>query len=452
MNQAMAVHARLPPGPRVLPFVGYLPMIMRNPIKFYLELALKYGDLSHVKVGPTSLYFINDPSLIEQTLLGLHQHCIKDEITRHLIPLLGTGLLTNEGASWRKQRKLISPSLQPKRVAAYGDVMVEYAERAFGALVAGETREIHRDIMSLTLEIVGKTLLGINTRSETERIGHVLETAQAFLEARLYSPLRLVPASIPTPSMRRFRRTVRELDSIVYGIIENCAVRGAQEDHLLARLIQARTDDGTPMSREQLRDEVVTMMLAGHETTALLLIHAVNLLAVNRSVSARLRAEVETELGGRRIHYSDLPKLPFLDAVVREVLRLYPPAYAFSREVVTPFELGGYTLPKGAVLVFAPFALHRSSRFFAEPESFQPERWLNGAQVSLPRFAYFPFGGGPRVCIGTHFATMEAALLLGSLMQHVELSIAPDFKPVLHPAITLRMRDGLRVKVERRLK
>lgn len=445
-----AERPRLPPGPRGLPLVGSLAFIIRDPLRFYRRLSLEFGDVSYARVGPAQLYFVNHPDLIEQVLLGEHQNCIKDAIARDLIPLLGAGLLTNEGASWRKQRKLASPPLQPKRVAAYADAMVDCSLHTFDKFVAGETRDFHVDMMSLTLDIVGRTLLGASTHADTERIAEVLETAQSFLEGRLYSLARLIPASVPTPSVLRFRRARQELDAIVYKIIDRCREHGTSEDHLLARLLAARTEDGEAMSRTQLRDEVVTMMLAGHETTALLLMYTVYLLGKHPEHMARLRTEVDTVLSGRRAGMADLPKLPFLDAVVRETLRLYPPAYTFGREVVTPFDVGGYHVPQGATVIVSPFALHRNPRFFPEPERFSPERWLNGSSASLPRFAYFPFGGGPRVCIGNHFATMEAALILATMVQKVELSVASDFRLELSPAITLRMREGLRVKVDRR--
>lgn len=441
---------RLPPGPRGLPVVGYLPFVMRDPLRFYQKMSLEYGDVSYCRLGPASLYFINQPDLIEQLLLGEHQHCVKDAIARDLIPLLGAGLLTNEGASWRKQRKLASPPLQPKRVAAYADVMVDLSQRTFAFFAPGETRDFGADMMRLTLDIVGRTLLGANTQADTERIAQVLESAQSFLEGRLYSLMRLIPASVPTPAVQRFRRARQELDAIVYKIIDQCREHGTGEDHLLARLLAARTEDGEAMSRAQLRDEVVTMMLAGHETTALVLTYAVYLLGSNPDQAARLRDEVDRVIGKRTARMTDLPNLPFLDAVVREALRIYPPAYTFGREVIAPFELGGYLMPKGATVIVSPFALHRNPRFFPQPERFSPERWLNAQNASLPRFAYFPFGGGPRVCIGNHFATMEAALVLATLVQQVELSVAPDFQLAFSPAITLRMRESLRVKVERR--
>jgi cytochrome P450 len=449
MTLFMPDSAKLPPGPRGLPLVGSLPAMMRDPLKTYLDMGQSYGPVSHTFLGPNSVYMINDSDMIEQVLLGEHQSCIKDEITRQLTPLLGQGLLTNEGASWRRQRKLASPPLQPKRVAEYGDVMVEYAARTFAEFRAGETRDFHVDIMALTLEIVSATLLGINSRGETERIASVLEAAQHFLETRLYSFSRMLPIAIPTPAALRFRRSVRELDRIVYQMIARCRQESATADHVLARLINARTEDGESMSDAQLRDEVVTMMLAGHETTALLLMYAVYLLATHAKEAALLRTEVDEKLGGRPARFADLPSLPYLDAFVRETLRVYPPVYAFGREVVTPFPVAGYTLRKGGIILFSPFVQQRNPAVFPEPERFRPERWLGPEKNSVRRFDYFPFGGGPRVCIGNHFATMEAALILATLVQKLELSLDPSFELVLAPAITLRMQHGLRVKIER---
>jgi cytochrome P450 len=423
---------------------------MRDPIKMYLELGLAHGDVSHVFLGPNSVYMVNDSDLIEQVLLGEHQSCIKDEITRQLIPLLGAGLVTNEGASWRRQRRLIAPLLLPKRVAEYADVMVASAVRAFDSFAPGELREIQNDMMQLTLEIVSTTLLGVSTRSEAERIAGTLDAAQHFLEARLYSLSRLLPFAIPTPSALRFRRAVRELDRSIYQLIERCRRAGDAGDSLLARLIDARSEDGEAMSDKQLRDEVVTMILAGHETTALLLTYASFLLGRHPQEAERLRAEVDAQLQGRPASLADLPKMPRIDAFVRETLRLYPPVYAFGREVVTPFTLGGYTLTRGSIVLFSPFARQRNPTVFPQPERFLPQRWLDEDRPALRRFDYFPFGGGPRVCIGNHFATMEAALLLATLVQKVELSIDPAFEIALAPAITLRLQKGLRVKVERR--
>jgi cytochrome P450 len=326
--------------------------------------------------------------------------------------------------------------------------MVEAAERAFAGYRHGETRDFHAAMMTLTLEIVSQTMLGVSTGAESERISSALEHSLDYFEERLYSWGRLLPPSFPTPKQRRFVRAKRELDQIVRGIIERCRREDGSADHLLARLLRARTDDQQGMSDQLLLDEAVTMMLAGHETTALALTFAVYLLSSNPAVAARLTAEVDEHLGDRAVTAQDLEHLPYLDAVVRETLRIYPPAYAFARELVSPIELGGYSLPVGSHVIISPYGVHRNPALFADPERFKPERWLSGE--TLPRFAYLPFGGGHRICIGNHFAQLEAGLLLATMVQRLELSVVPGFKLELAPVLTLRSRHGLPVRVSKR--
>jgi cytochrome P450 len=214
--------------------------------------------------------------------------------------------------------------------------------------------------------------------------------------------------------------------------------------------VNARDEDGQALSDQQLRDEAVTMLLAGHETTAIALSYAIFLLSEHPEVASKLRAELESKVGARRLALSDIRSLPYLDAVVKETLRLYPPAWAIGREVISAFELGGYTLSPGDQLIMSPYVMHRHPRFWREPMRFDPERWLDGSTDELPKFAYFPFGGGPRVCIGNHFATMEAQLVLGTLMQHLEMKVLPGFKVVLEPIVTLRPKTGVKVRVVKR--
>lgn len=439
-----------PPGPRGYPLVGAALSVIKNPLRFYSQMTLDYGDISYARLGTAHFYMVNESSLIEEFLVGQHKDCVKDAVTRSLFPLVGQGLLTSDGELWKRQRKLASPSFSPKRITAYGDVMVHCAERAFAAFRDGETRDFHTDIMTLTLEIVGRTILGVNTREEGERISAVLEVTMNYLEERLYSLASLQPFDPPTPRKRRFTRAKAELDHIVRAIIAESRQSGDQADHLLARLIHARTEDGEAMSEQQLLDEAVTMLLAGHETTALALMYAVYTLSRHPEAARRLREEIDRELGGRPATVADLPRLPFLDACARETLRLYPPAYAFGREVVSAFTLGGYTIPVGTQIATSPYGMQRNPRYFAQPEAFKPERWLDGSTRALPRFAYFPFGGGPRVCIGNHFAMMEIALVLATLAQQLELTVPPGFELALAPVITLRSRHGLPVRVRRR--
>jgi cytochrome P450 len=271
-----------------------------------------------------------------------------------------------------------------------------------------------------------------------------------YFERQAYSPEGLLPLFVPTPRGVRMRRAVAELDTIIYPMIARCRANGAREDHLLARLINARGEDGAPMSDLQLRDEVVTMLLAGHETTALALTYAVYLLSTHPAVAARLRAEVDAAFASTPIDPMALCALPYLNAVARETMRLYPPAYVIGREVVEPFELDGYRLEKGAQVLISQYTIQHDPRFFPQPKRFQPQRWLDGAQDALPRFAYFPFGGGPRVCIGNHFALMEIAIVLATFVRKLAVQLPGDYELETTPLVTLRVSGGLPARVQLR--
>lgn len=440
---------RMPPGPRGLPVLGSLLELNRDLLGFLVELH-NYGDVSCAMLGTTPHYMLNTPALIEEALVGKHRECIKDLGTRELVPLVGNGLLTSEGDFWRRQRKLASPPLQPKRIAAYADTMVECADRAFSGLRDDEVRDIGIEMGQLTLEIVSKTLLGTNARRDAERIRDVLEATMAYMKKQLFTGYGVLPKWIPTADRRRFRKALKEIDAIVYSMIARCRAEGESADYLLARLVKVRDENGEGMTDTQLRDEAITMLLAGHETTALTLCFAVYLLSENPAAAARLRDEVDAQLGGRPATVADIARLPFLDAVARETLRLYPPAYTIGREIIHEFEIGGYTLPVGSQLLVSPYAMHHDARLFPEPERFMPERWLDPAASALSRFAYLPFGGGPRVCIGNHFAMMEIALVLATLAQHAELTVVPGYQLRLDPVVTLRTHDSLRTVVRRR--
>jgi cytochrome P450 len=416
---------------------------------FLLEMR-DYGDVSFAHFGPAPSYMLSDPDMVEELLVGRHRDCVKDSGTRVLMPLIGNGLLTSEGEFWRRQRKLAAPPLQPKHIQAYAETMVDSATRTFASFRDGEVRDLSVELAELTLDIVSKTLLGVDARGDAERIRAALDASMPYFEKQLFTLQALLPAWVPTPGRRRFAAAVREMDVIVYGIIERCRAQGGDADHLLARLLRARDDQGEAMTDAQLRDEAVTMLMAGHETTALALSYAVYLLSEHPAAAARLCDEIDATLEGRAATAADLARMPFLDAVVREVLRIYPPAYAVGREVIREFEIGGYTLPVGSQVTVSPYTLHRDPRFYTEPDRFMPERWVDPGFSPPPRFAYLPFGGGPRVCIGNHFATMELALVLACMMQQVKLTVASDYKLRLSPVVTMRLTDNLRVLVKRR--
>jgi cytochrome P450 len=433
-----------------VPLLGSLPEFVRDQLAFLSMLERDYGPVTYVRFGLSHLTVLNDPLIIEDVLIGKYKDCIKDFATRELVPLVGYGLLTSEGEDWRRNRKLASPPLQPKRIASYAQTMVHCAERELAGFRDDEVRDVHVDMMRLTLDIVGRTLLGTDARGEAERIGEIMEAGIAYMDKQLNSWQGVLPKSVPTLARARFARAVAELDEIVHRIVARARAQGEGAEYLLARLASARDDQGESMTDAQLRDEAVTMLLAGHETTALTLSYLVYLLSEHPEVAARLRAEIDGELRGRPPQMEDLPKLRYLDAVVRETLRLYPPAFAMARAVVRSFEVGGYTVRAGEQVAMSQYAIHRSAKLYAEPDRFEPERWLDGSTDDLPRFAYFPFGGGPRVCIGNHFALMELALITSVIVQRVELTVVPGFQLELAPVVTLRPKHGVRVLVRRR--
>jgi cytochrome P450 len=416
---------------------------------FFLSLGHEYGDVSFARFGPWPVYMINEPRLVEELLVGNHRDCIKDKSTRDLSPLVGNGLLTSEGDFWRKQRKIASPPMQPKRIAAYAATAADCAERAFAAYGDDDVRDVQIDMMRLTLEIVSKTLLGVDAQNEATRIGDVLDAFMAYYKRQMYSWEGFLPLSVPTPARRRMRRAVRELDAIIYAMIARCRRDDRDAEHFLARLVNARDENGDGMTDAQLRDEAVTMLLAGHETSALALSYCVYLLATHPDVARRLTTDVDALLDADPSRAPALPSVEYLDAVVREALRLYPPSYAIGREATRAFQIGGYEIPKGAQLVVSQYALQRDARFFPSPRSFTPERWLAPAIDALPRYAYLPFGGGPRVCVGNHFAMMEIAIVLGVLVRHVEVSTVPGFELKLTPLVTLR-NEGVTVRLKKR--
>jgi cytochrome P450 len=367
---------------------------------------------------------------------------VKDDFTRRLSVVVGNGLLTSEGDFWRRQRRLAQPAFHHHRVRTYGDVMVRHAERAVSRFVPGETRDLHAEMMRLTLDIVAETLFGVDIGSAAHEIGEALE----ILSSRFGGYDVLVPLWVPTPANRRIRRALARLDEIVYGIIRG---RGSEEDRgdLLSMLLAATTEDGGGMSDVQLRDEVVTLLLAGHETTALVLTYTLHLVGSDQRVAGVLRGEIDRVLGARSATVADLPALGYADRVVREAMRLYPPVWAIGREVRERCTVAGYDLPAGTQLWMAEWVVHRDPRYFPEPELFRPERWEDDLAKRLPRFAYFPFGGGQRVCIGNAFAMMEAVLLLATIVQRTRL--VPEKPLSFRPSVTLRPSGPVRMRVER---
>ncbi len=434
-----------------LPIVGNLPSYLRSPLAF-LQRMSRLGDVVDVGVPGTPLVLVSHPDLVEEVVVKKAKDFAKDRFLRDFVRVVGRGLLTSEGDFWKRQRRLAQPAFHRERLAGYADTMVQCTASAIDRWRDGERRDLHAELMRLTLEIVGRTLFGADLHDDAERIGRALE---GILERYAVPLAILVPGwdRLPTPGNQRFRRSVAEVDAIVRRLVRaRLASAGQAERHddLLSMLIEARDDDGRGMTEEQLRDEALTLILAGHETTAIALSWTFVHLSRHPEAQARLFAEVDDVLGGRLPRFDDYAKLPYAERVIQESMRLSPPAWSIGREPVRDVTIGDYDIAKGTQVWMAQWTLHRDPRYWPRPDAFEPDRWKDGLARSLHKFVYFPFGGGPRVCIGNQFAMMESVLLLATIAQKFRWRLELDREPTPLPQITLRPKEGVRAHLERR--
>ncbi len=440
----------LAPGPKGNLILGVMREFSRDTLGFIND-CREFGDVVSMRFLYLRSYFLFHPQDIEYVLATNAKNFIKSRNLRSPLfqRLVGNGLLTSEGETWKRQRRLAQPAFHRHRINAYADTMADYAQRMVTDWQEGEVRDIHRDMMRLTLEIVVKTLFNSDVSKDADKVGQVLSrivtpfTGQATLKW-------IIDNRLPTGTRIRFNRDAREIDEIIYRIINERRESGRDEGDLLSMLLKAQDEDGSQLSDKQLRDEVITIFLAGHETTALTLCWTWYLLAQNPEVEKKFHAELADVLHGRLPRMEDLARLQFTEMIAKESMRLYPPAYAMGREAVADCEIGGYRVSAGAQVFMFPWATQRDARFFTDPEKFHPERWTDEFAASLPKYAYFPFGGGPRACIGNYFAMMEIVLLLATIGQRFRFSLAPDHEVSLMPAMSLRPADGINVVVEKR--
>jgi len=407
-----------------------------------------YGDIVTMRYYSFRVYFISHPDYIEQVLVTDNRKFIKGRILRKNKQLFGNGLLTSEGDFWLRQRRLAQPAFHRGRIASYADTMVRYASRIANEWSDGEERDLHAEMMRLTLSIVAKTLFDADVDREAKRVGHALEAIMQLNSD--FRKLILTPTWLPTPRKIRATIATAKLNRIIYRFIEERRASGVDNGDLLSMLLAARDDDGSRMTDRQLRDEAITIFLAGHETTANALAWTWMLLAQNPIVEVKLHEELDRVLGGRVPTVDDLPNLRYTNHVVTESLRLYPPAWGMARIAIEDTEIAGYPIPKGCGVSLAQWVVHRDPRWFEAPLEFRPERWEGDLLKRLPRFAYFPFGGGPRQCIGNNFAVMEASLLLATLAQQFKISLVPGKEIIPAASITLRPKTGIWGKIEKR--
>ena len=452
--------SHLAPGPKGLPWLGSVLPAWRDPLSLFLESRARYGDVVRFKFGPFDYYLVNDPNVVKHVLVDNPKAYTKSRNYLGLKLVLGEGLLTSEGDHWRRQRKLAQPAFHRDKLAGFADQMsratrdmlTRWSHEDEGRTGAADAFCIHAEMMRLTFRIVGLTLFSSDVDGDAKDVGHALEVAMHWANDYAESIIR-VPPYIPTPGNLRFRRAKRTLDDVVFRLIaerrDSARRTGDFGSDLLGMLMAATEEgggEGSGMDDQQLRDEIITMILAGHETTANLLSWTFHLLSKHPEVERRVRDEAERVLGDRDPVLEDVKALEYARMVLEEALRLYPPAWVFERQAVTADELGGHPIEPGAIVGLCPYVLHRHPDHWENPEGFDPERFRPERAEKRARYAYLPFGGGPRTCVGNHFAMMEAQILLSMIVREHRLELEPSHPVVLDPVITLRPKHGIKVR------
>jgi cytochrome P450 len=442
----------VPPGPKEHFMLGHLPEYGKDPLAFLTRCAREYGDIVQLRFPRARVYLLNRADYIEQVLSAddgqFARH--KGMRLRATQALLGNGLLTSEGTYSRTQRRLALPAFHSARIVAYCDVMTAYADQMLASWRPGQTLDVHQEMMHLTLKIVAKTLFDADL---TKAAGHLAGIALGVLKDEFTAQrnsMRSLKTILALPLNARARKAMRQLDRIISKILRERRASGEDSGDLLSLLMAARDEEGHPLTEQQLRDEAMTFFFAGHEATGLALSWAWYLLAQHPDADAQLIAELRGVLGNRRPGVADLPHLHYTASVVKEALRLYPPAWAIGREALGDCLVGGYRVPAGTQLIMSQWITHRDPRYFEAPERFMPARWGNGLNKQLPKYAYFPYGGGARVCIGKAFSEMETVLLLARIAQKFRVSLVPEHEVTLLPTFALVPKDGIKMVISER--
>ncbi|GER86375.1 cytochrome P450 [Dictyobacter vulcani] len=444
--------AKTIPGIAEKPFVGSLFRHNNDRLNLYQQVAQERGDIALFHYGPFRFIQINSSELARSLLVEHAADFDKGDGMRSAFePVIGKGLFISEGALHRQQRKLMAPSFQPRHIVSYADAMVSYSEKIQESWHEGQVVDIGHEMTQLTMSIVGKVLFDADVFTEADELGSAMTTVLSFVNYSL-SHLFSIPMSWPVPRSKKAQQALAVLDRRINQMIADRRASKVETNDFLSVLLRSKEDDGSSMDDKQARDEALTLFGAGHETTATALTWAWYLLAQNPDVFAKMCHEVDSVLQGRTPAYADLQQLPYTLQVFKEAMRLYPPAYAVSRVALKDCDLNGYPIKKQDVVLVATYAMHRRPAYFPNPEAFDPERFTPENEKRLPRHAYLPFGAGPRICIGNHFAMMEGQLLLATLAQHVSFELVPgqQVHPDPNKTITIRPNIPLKMIVHRR--
>ncbi len=425
-----------------------------DPIPFFQSLADRFGSIAHYKLGRSHIVFLNDPEYIREVLVVQNDNFTKERVVQRSKLLLGEGMITAEAAEHRRQRQAAQPAFHRQAIPSYADAMVHIAAEARNRWQPGQQVNIALEMMHLTLNIVAKTLFRTELGNEVQELARAINDIMSLYHFMILLPAAEWLVHFPLPGVLKFRRARRHIDALVYKMIEqHRAAPDAGEQDLLTMMLRGNYGENfrTDRSRDaRLRDEVVTMFLAGYETTANALAWTWYLLAQNPEAEARFHAEVDEVLAGRLPTYDDLPRLRYTEMVLAESMRLYPPAWAMGRRALSDFKLGPYYLPGGTTLLMSQFVMHRNPEYYPDPLRFIPERFSAEGKAQRPKLTYFPFGAGGRQCIGESFAWMEAILVLATFAQRWKISLVCNRTVTPEPLITLRPQNGIAMKITSR--
>ena len=438
------------PSPKGNFLLGNLIDFGKNPLTFMTECHHKYGEITPLRLAGAKAILLTKPEHIQLVFKDIETFT-SSKMLKSIHALLGQGLLTSEGKTWFRQRRLAQPIFHQKRINNYGEVMVEYTQQMLANWQDGEIIDIHQAMMRLTFNIVMKTLFNRDASDKEARdVSQAMEvTSEWMLTQR--KQLIPIPEQFPTPGNINYKNAIKKLNNYVYRIINERRVSGEDPGDLLSMMMQARDeDDGSQMSDKQLRDEIATLIFAGHETSANTLAWTWMLLSQNPETQVKLHSELKQVLGDRPPQLTDMPALPYTNMVIKEAMRLYPVVWNLSAEATKECKIGNYQVPANCTMLISQWVMHRSEKYFEDAQSFKPERWESGLEKQLPTGVYIPFGGGPRTCIGKNFALMEAVLLLATIAQKFEINLVANQSIIPAPTITLQPRNGIKVSLKQR--